>query len=84
MGKKGYELSTGVKNMIIEKFGNGFSRRKIGNALNIPKSTVIDVCAKYSATRSVENKMRSGRPASVGAQSYRKLERIVKSCGERR
>jgi transposase len=42
--------------------GNGFSRRKIGNALNIPKSMVIDVCAKYSATRSVENKKRSGRP----------------------
>jgi transposase len=44
-----------------EMLGNGFSRRKIGNALNIPKSIVIDVCAKYSATRSVENKKRSGR-----------------------
>ena len=41
MGKKDYELSTGIKNMIIEMLGNGFSRRKIGNALNIPKSMVI-------------------------------------------
>jgi transposase-like protein len=41
MGKKDYELSTGMKNMIIEMLGNGFSRRKIGNALNIPKSMVI-------------------------------------------
>ena len=67
MGKKGYR---DVREWI--------SRRKIGNALNIPKSMVIDVCAKYSATRSVENKKRSGRPAYVGAWSYRKLERIVK------
>ena len=26
----------------------------------------------------MENKKRSGRPVSIGAQSYRKLERIVK------
>ena len=56
----------------------GYSGRKIGNALNIPKSTVIDVCAKYSATRSVESIRRSGRPTYVGARSYSKLERIVK------
>jgi transposase len=56
----------------------GYSGRKIGNALNIPKSTVIDVCAKYSATRSVESIKRSGRPTYVGARSHRKLERIVK------
>ena len=59
-------------------FEYGYSGRKIGYALNIPKSTVIDVCAKYSATESVESIKRSGRPTSVGARRYRKLERIVK------
>jgi hypothetical protein len=62
----------------LEGTKSGRHPSKIGNALNIPKSTVIDVCAKYSATESVESIKRSGRPTSVGARSYRKLERIVK------
>lgn len=78
MGRKRSELSTAVKNIIIEMLKSGFTRRKIGVALKIPKSTVIDVCKKYLDTGSVENKKRSGRPSIVGERSYRKLERIVK------
>jgi uncharacterized protein (UPF0335 family) len=35
------ELATDVKNMITELFQSGYSRRKIGDILKIPKSTVI-------------------------------------------
>ncbi|CAG2208600.1 unnamed protein product [Mytilus edulis] len=79
MGRKGQELSTDVKNMIVEMFQNGFSRRKIADILRIPKSTVIDNVRKFLDTGSVENKPRSGRPLFVKPRDYRKLERIVKT-----
>ena len=79
MGRKGQELSTDVKNMIVEMFQNGFSRRKIADILRIPKSTVIDNVRKFLDTGSVENKPRSGRPLFVKPRDYHKLERIVKT-----
>ncbi|VDI72282.1 Hypothetical predicted protein [Mytilus galloprovincialis] len=79
MGRKGQELSTDVKNMIVEMFQNGFSRRKIADILRIPKSTVIDNVRNFLDTGSVENKPRSGRPLFVKPRDYRKLERIVKT-----
>lgn len=79
MGRKSQELSNDVKKMIVELFQKGFSRRKIGEVLNIPKSTVIDTVRKFLTSGSVENKPRSGRPALVKERAYRKLERIVKT-----
>ncbi|CAC5358953.1 unnamed protein product [Mytilus coruscus] len=79
MGRKGQELSTDVKNMIVEMFQNGFSRRKIGDIFKFPKSTVIDNVRKFLDTGAVENKPRSGRPLFVKPRDYRKLERIVKT-----
>ena len=79
MGRKGQELSMDVKNVIIELFQNGFSRRKISDVLKIPKSTVIDIVRKFLTSGSVENKARSGRPPLIKEREYRKLERIVKT-----
>jgi len=60
-------------------FQSGYSHRKIGDILKIPKSTVIDVIRKFVDTGSVLNKPRSGRPLSVKPRDYRKLERIIKT-----
>ncbi|XP_063399124.1 uncharacterized protein LOC134683739 [Mytilus trossulus] len=79
MGRKGQELSTIVKNMIVGMFQNGFSRRKIADILRIPNSTVIDTVRKFIDTGSVENKPRSGRPLFEKPRDYHKLERIVKT-----
>ena len=77
MGRKGQELATDVKNMITELFQSGYSRRKIGDILKIPKSTVI---RKFVVdTGSVQNKPRSGQPLSVKLHDYHKLECIVKT-----
>ena len=76
MGRKGQELATDVKN-ITELFQSGYSRRKIGDILKIPKSTVI---RKFVVdTGSVQNKPRSGQPLSVKLHDYHKLECIVKT-----
>lgn len=69
----------GVKNMIVGMFRSGYSRRKIGMMLKIPKSTVIDIVNKFCTCGSVENRPRSGRPKLVNLRDYRSLERIVKN-----
>ena len=82
MGRKGCELTPGVKNTIIDMINSGFSRRKISDVLKIPKSTVIDVVRKFLTTGSVENKPRSGRPKKIKDREFRKIERIV-NCNRR-
>lgn len=79
MGRKGKETGADAKKVIVDLMQSGLSRRKISEMLKIPKSTVIDICKRFSDTGSLENKPRSGRPPKIKPRDYRKLERIVKT-----
>lgn len=79
MGRKGKETGADAKKFIVDLMQSGLSRRKISEMLKIPKSTVIDICKRFSDTGSLENKPRSGRPPKIKPRDYRKLERIVKT-----
>lgn len=81
MGRKGKETGADAKKVIVDLMQSGLSRRKISEMLKIPKSTVIDICKRFSDTGSLENKPRSGRPPKIKPRDYRKLERIVKTIG---
>lgn len=61
MGRKGKETGADAKKVIVDLMQSGLSRRKISEMLKIPKSTVIDICKRFSDTGSLENKPRSGK-----------------------
>lgn len=58
MGRKGKERGADAKKVIVDLMQSGISRRKISELLKIPKSTVIDICKRFSETGSLEKKNR--------------------------
>lgn len=82
MGRKGKERGADAKKVIVDLMQSGISRRKISELLKIPKSTVIDICKRFSETGSLENKPISGRPPKIKPRDYRKLEKYCKNKSE--
>lgn len=62
MGRKGKETGADVKIVIMDLMQSRISRRKLSEMLKILKSTVIDICKKFSDTGFLENKPRNGWP----------------------
>lgn len=50
MGRKGKETGADVKIVIMDLMQSRISRRKLSEMLKILKSTVIDICKKFSDT----------------------------------
>lgn len=62
MGRKGKETGADVKIVIMDLMQSRISRRKLSEMLKILKSTVIDICKKFSDTGFLENKPRNDWP----------------------
>ena len=78
MGRKGRELSLGIKKLFVNLYENGHKLNKISKLLSVPYMTISNIVKKYRNTGSVKNKKRSGRPKLVSDRDYRKLEHLVK------
>ena len=78
MGRKGKELSSEEKRVVLNIFENEHSITEISKLLGRPHSTVSTFIRRYSLRGELENRRRSGRPRKVTPRDYRKLERLVK------
>ena len=79
MGRKGRELSLGIKKLFVDLYQNGHKLSEIRKLLSVPYMTISNIVKEYRNNDSVENKKRSGRPKLVSDRDYRKLERLVKA-----
>ncbi|GBM72204.1 hypothetical protein AVEN_243994-1 [Araneus ventricosus] len=62
MGRNKSEISTDIRKLAICHWKRGSSERKIGEIVNVSKSTVHNIISKYKKTKSVKNIPRTGRP----------------------
>jgi transposase len=77
MEAKRQEMSTPLKQVIIELFSNGEKVSDIASSVNRSLSSAYRVIRKFESTGSTENLPRSGRPRSIDDREYRRLQRIV-------
>ncbi|GBM68326.1 Transposable element Tcb1 transposase [Araneus ventricosus] len=61
MGKKN-QISIDIRKLVICHWKRGSSERKIGEIINVSKSTVHNIISKYKKIKSVKNIPRTGRP----------------------
>ena len=80
--RKGSELTSDLKNVVVDMFKNGSSIAEISRTLMKPYGTICGVLNKFKTLGSTENQPRSGRPCLVTKRDYRGLERTVK-CNRR-
>lgn len=62
MSRQRGQTSVEVRKIIIEQHKNGKTMREIGKLVNRPRSTVCDTIKRFKETKSVENKVKTGRP----------------------
>lgn len=69
------EMSSDIKNRIVEKHNAGISYNKISEQLHVPKSTIQSVTKKYKEFNSTVNLPRAGRPRKISQRTARKIVR---------
>ena len=80
MSRKGAELSTETKELIITLSESMQNKAELSRMLNIPRTTITSVLSKYRRTGTVETKLtRSGRKRSFTNRDRNALKRLVKS-----
>ena len=79
MSRKGSELSTETKELIITPSESVQNKAELSRTLNIPKTTIKSVLSKYRRTGTVETLTRSGRKRSFTNRDRNDLKRLVKS-----
>ena len=79
MSRKGAELSTETKELIITLSESVQNKAELSRMLNIPRTTITSVLSKYRRTGTVETLMRSGRKRSFTNRDRNALKRLVKS-----
>lgn len=77
MGRKQNEVSDEVKVLIIKHHRNGLTQKTISEILNRPRSTIQSIIRKWTETKTVDNKPRSGRPKALSVGDVRWLVRQV-------
>ncbi|GBN04567.1 hypothetical protein AVEN_204418-1 [Araneus ventricosus] len=77
MGRKESEISSGIGELTICHWKRGNSERKIGEIVNVSKSTVHNIISKYKKTKSVKNRPRTGRPRCFTEREERWIVRKV-------
>lgn len=78
MGRKGKETTEAERKLIIEHHNKCWSLTKIAEAVGRPRSTVQSIIDRCSATKTVKNQPRSGRPSSLSECDKRFVVREVK------
>ena len=79
MSRKGAELSTETKELIITLSESVQNKAELSRMLNIPRTTITSVLSKYRRTGTVETLTRSGRKRSFTNRDRNALKRLVKS-----
>ena len=77
--RKGAELSTETKELIITLSESVQNKAELSRMLNIPRTTITSVLSKYRRTGTVETLTRSGRKRSFTNRDRNALKRLVKS-----
>ncbi|GBM99434.1 hypothetical protein AVEN_120248-1, partial [Araneus ventricosus] len=77
MGRKKSEISNGIGELTIYHWKRGSSERKIGEIVNVSKSTVHNIISKYKKTKSVKNRPRTGRPRCFTEREERWIVRKI-------
>ena len=79
MSRKGAELSTEMKELIITLSESVQNKAELSRMLNIPRTTLTSVLSNYRRTGTVETLKRSGRKRSFTNRDRNALKRLVKS-----
>ena len=79
MSRKGAELSTATKELIITLLEYVQNKAELSRMLNIPRTTITSVLSKYRRTGTEESLTRSGRKRSFTNRNRNALKRMVKS-----
>ena len=77
--RKGAELSTETKELIITLSESVQNKAELSRMLNIPRTTLMSVLSKYRRTGTVETLKRSGRKRSFTNRDRNALKHLVKS-----
>ena len=77
MSRKGAELSTETKELIITLSVSVINKAELSTLLKIPRTTITNVLSKYRRTGSVENLTRSGKRKSFTNGDRNALKRLI-------
>lgn len=78
MARKSKEISTELKQVVVDLKQEGHRNCEIERLLNIPESTFRSIWQKFCTTGNVENLPRSGRPPKVTKRAESRLLRLVR------
>ena len=62
-----------ISMLIVRHFNNGVSKHEIARILEIPRTTVRNICKRFLANGTVDFQQRSGRPNKLSDRGKRKL-----------
>ena len=79
MSRKGAELSTETKELVVTLSQCVENKVELSRLLNIPRTTITSVLGKYRRTGTVETLTRSGRKKSFTNRDRNALKRLVRS-----
>ena len=79
MSRKGAELSTETKELIITLSEPVQDKAELSRMLNVPRTTITSVLIKYRRTGTVETLTRSGKKRSFTNRDRNALKRLFKS-----
>ena len=79
MSRKGADLSTATKELIITRSESVQNKAELSRMLNSPRTTITSVLSKCRRTGTVETLTRSGRKRSFTNRDRNVLKRLVKS-----
>ena len=79
MSRKGAELSTETKELIVTLSHSVQNKAELSRLLNIPRTTITSVLREYQRTGTVKTSTRSGRKKSFTYKDRNDLKRLVKS-----
>ena len=79
MNRKGAELSTETKELVVTLSQSVQNKAELSRLLNIPRTTITSVLGKYRRTGTVETFTRSGGKKSFTNRDINALKRLVRS-----
>ncbi|XP_061168330.1 uncharacterized protein LOC133177281 [Saccostrea echinata] len=78
MGRKGKELDTSVRRMVVKAYKENRNTSELERILGIPMSTIRSIVKKFDETGQVENRRGRGRKKVFTDRDKNKLSRVVK------